>query len=63
MSEQCKLLGSPMQSLNCHGCATKECEFTTDVRGAARNDSITVKTLSSPSQDSCVPFGLSPSPS
>ena len=27
MSEQCKLLGGPVQPLNCHGCATKECEF------------------------------------
>jgi hypothetical protein len=28
VSEQCKLLGGPVQPLNCHGCATKECEFT-----------------------------------
>jgi hypothetical protein len=27
MSEQCKVLGGPVQPLNCHGCATKECEF------------------------------------
>ena len=27
MSEQCKLLGGPVRPLNCHGCATKECEF------------------------------------
>jgi hypothetical protein len=27
MSEQCKALGGPVQPLNCHGCATKECEF------------------------------------
>ena len=27
MSEQCKMLGGPVQPLNCHGCATKECEF------------------------------------
>jgi len=27
MSEQCKVLGGPVQPLNCHGCATRECEF------------------------------------
>ncbi|MGD0171684.1 MAG: hypothetical protein ABSB81_06135 [Halobacteriota archaeon] len=27
MSEQCVVLGGPVQPLNCHGCATKECEF------------------------------------